>query len=303
MLRRRILFAGVIFIAMLGAVWLWSANTQNAQHEHMRMAAFSSNDGSPSADSDRGELVARAGGCIACHTDAKNGGALLAGGVGFDSPFGTFISPNISSDSAAGIGAWSLEMFAQALLNGRRPDGGHYWPAFPYPAYAVMSRQDISDLFAWVQSTAPVPVTAATHDLWIPDKARFGLGVWKALYVPEEYKPGRFIERGEYLVEGPAHCAACHAQRDIIGGVRDRRLSGNTRGPEDSQVPAIIASELQDWTIDDLVFYLEIGMTPEGDFSGGHMAAVIEHGTAYLPPEDLKSIAIYLKSPANKGSL
>lgn len=303
MRRRLILFAGVIFIAMLGAMWLWTANTKNAQHEHMRMAAFLSNDGGPSADSDRGELVARAGGCIACHTDTKNGGALLAGGVGFDSPFGTFISPNISSDSAAGIGAWSLEMFAQALLNGRRPDGGHYWPAFPYPAYAVMSRQDISDLFAWVQSTAPVPVTAAMHDLWIPDKARFGLGVWKALYVPEGYKPGRFVERGEYLVEGPAHCAACHAQRNIIGGVRDRRLLGNSRGPEGSQVPAITAAELQDWTIDDLVFYLEIGMTPEGDFSGGHMAAVIEHGTAYLHPEDLKSIAIYLKSPANDESL
>jgi hypothetical protein len=51
------------------------------------------------------------------------------------------------------------------------------------------------------------------------------------------------------------------------------------------------------------VFFLEIGMTPEGGFSGGHMAAVIEHGTAYLPADDLKAMASYLKSSANEDPL
>lgn len=292
--------AGVLIIVMGGVSLLWAANTRNTQHEQSRISALSLIDAIPSIDSQNGELVARAGGCIACHTDTQNKGALLAGGVRLDSPFGTFVSPNISSDPEEGIGAWSMEMFAQALLNGRRPDGGHYWPAFPYPAYAVMSLQDIADLYTWLQSTAPSSVVSAKHELLIPDATRTGLGIWKALYVPEHYTPGLFVERGEYLVEGPGHCAACHAQRDIIGGVRDRRLTGNSRGPEGSQVPPITAAQLQDWTEDDLVFYLEIGMTPEGDFSGGHMAAVIEYGTAHLPPEDLKAIATYLKSSANK---
>ena len=137
-----------------------------------------------------------------------------------------FISPKISSDLVNGIGAWSKEMFAQALVNGRRPDGGHYWPAFPYPAFAAMTQQDIVDLYAWLQSTEPSSVPSVEHDLFIPDVARAGLGIWKSMYVPKHYQPGVFVERGEYLVEGPAHCAECHAQRDIVGGVRDRRLSG-----------------------------------------------------------------------------
>lgn len=303
MVRRWLLLVSVFLFLVGGVSLLWAAHSQNSQHEQARMAALSLSDTVPSADSDRGELVARAGGCIACHTNTHDEGALLAGGVRLDSPFGTFVSPNISSDRVNGIGAWSMEMFSQALLNGRRPDGGHYWPAFPYPAYAVMSRQDIADLYAWLQSTAPAPVASANHELLIPDAARAGLGIWKALYVPENYRPGLFVDRGEYLVEGPAHCAACHAQRDIVGGVPDRRLSGNSRGPEGSKVPAITAVALQDWTEGDLVFYLEIGMTPEGDFSGGHMAAVIEHSTAHLPLEDREAIAAYLKSPANKASL
>lgn len=300
MRRRWILIAGASGFVLIGAFLLWSAHAQNNQNEQSRMAALSASDTPPSIDAGRGEIVARAGGCIACHTDSDNGGAFLAGGVRFDSPFGTFVSPNISSDSVEGIGAWSLEMLSRALLNGRRPDGSHYWPAFPYPAYAAMTRQDIADLFAWLQSTTPVPDAAEKHELLIPDVARIGLGVWKSLYVPEEYKPGFFVGRGEYLINGPGHCAACHAQRDVAGGIRNRRLSGNSRGPEGSQVPNITSVVLQDWTEDDLVFYLEIGMTPEGDFSGGHMAAVIEHGTAHLPAEDLRSMAAYLKSQANR---
>jgi len=293
----------VIFLLVMGGLsLLWSAHTRNDRNEQLRMAALALSDAIPAANSDRGELVARAGGCIACHTDTANEGRLLAGGVRLESAFGTFVSPNISSDAQEGIGTWPLEMFAQALLNGRRPDGGHYWPAFPYPAYALMSGQDIADLYAWLQSTAPVSTASKEHELLIPDIARAGLGIWKSLYVPENYRPGLFDERGAYLVEGPAHCATCHAQRDIVGGVSDRRLSGNSRGPDGSKVPAITAAALRDWTVDDLMFYLEIGMTPEGDFSGGHMATVIEHGTAHLSPEDLRAIAVYLKSPANKES-
>ena len=297
MVRRWFQWTTAFFVITVGVLLLWLADTRNSQREQVRTAELFLDDTQVTVNSDRGELVARAGGCIACHTDIENGGSLLAGGVRFESAFGTFISPNISSDSVNGIGAWSKEMFAQALVNGRRPDGGHYWPAFPYPAFAVMTQQDIVDLYAWLQSTEPSSVPSVGHDLFIPDVSRVGLGIWKSMYVPKHYRPGVFAERGEYLVQGPAHCAECHAQRDIAGGVRDRRLSGNSRGPEGAKVPSITATQLQNWTEEDLIFYLEIGMTPDGDFSGGHMAAVIEHGTGYLPTEDLKAIAAYLKSP------
>ncbi len=301
MSRRRIFFASLLGVAVIGVSLALFAHALNLRNEQVRLASLTIKHARNTADPVRGETVARAGGCIACHTDTEKGGAMLAGGVSFASPFGTFVSPNISSDPDAGIGGWTVEMLAGALLNGRRPDGGHYWPVFPYPAFAAMTGQDIVDLHAWLKSSVPIPDSPPEHDLLIPDIARIGMGVWKTLYVPDHYRPGIFAERGEYLVEGPAHCAACHAQRDIAGGISDRRLTGNTRGPEGDEVPAITAEALAEWTEEDLAFFLEIGMTPEGDFSGGHMAAVIEHGTAHLPMSDLKAIAAYLKSPANEG--
>ncbi len=47
----------------------------------------------------------------------------------------------------------------------------------------------------------------------------------------------------------------------------------------------------------DLSFFLEIGMEPDGDFAGGSMAEIIEHGTAHLTPEDREAMAEYLMSP------
>ncbi|MFT5896534.1 MAG: mono/diheme cytochrome c family protein [bacterium] len=302
MSRRGILSAGALGFVVLGASLLSFAHVQNKQNEQSRLEVWSASNTLEPADVVRGELVARAGGCIACHTDTQNDGAILAGGVKLESSFGTFISPNISSDPLEGIGTWSLEILAEALLNGRRPDGSHYGPAFPYPAYAAMTAQDIADLHAWLQSSVPVSSAAPEHELLLPDVTRVGLGVWKALYVPSHYKPGVFADRGEYLVKGPAHCAECHAQRDFSGGVSNRQLSGNSRGPKGSRVPAISGEALQDWTTDDLAFFLEIGMTPEGDSTGGHMTAVIEHGTAHLPLEDLEAMAAYLKSPSNESS-
>lgn len=285
---------------VLAATAAGYAHFYNLRMEGQRRATLSESAiGLIPGEPERGEIVARAGGCIACHTDSENGGKLLAGGVEIDTPFGTFVSPNISSDSQSGLGSWTMTMLAEALLNGRRPDMRHYWPVFPYPAYAAMTSQDVTDLYAWLQSTDPVSEASRKHELFVPDAARAAMGIWKALYVPADYTPGVFKERGEYLVESSAHCAACHARRNILGGVPDRRLTGNSRGPSGASVPAITAIALEEWTLDDLVFFLEIGMTPGGDFSGGHMAKVIEQGTAHLPFTDLQAMAAYLKSSAN----
>ncbi len=44
----------------------------------------------------KGEYLARAGDCIACHTNP--GGALFAGGFAMPTPFGTLYSSNITPD-------------------------------------------------------------------------------------------------------------------------------------------------------------------------------------------------------------
>ena len=67
----------------------------------------------------------------------------LGGGMELKTPFGSFYPPNISPDPAEGIGKWSAENFANALMAGVSPLGEHLYPAFPYPSYRRMSIKDV----------------------------------------------------------------------------------------------------------------------------------------------------------------
>ena len=63
-------------------------------------------------DATRGERIFHAGGCASCHARPKAEGAAqleLPGGVQLKTGFGTFVTPNILSDSNDGIGSWSIE--------------------------------------------------------------------------------------------------------------------------------------------------------------------------------------------------
>src|SRR5437016_1683177 len=81
----------------------------------------------------RGAYLARAGGCVSCHTLPD--GKPFAGGRALATPFGTFFSPNITPDQTTGIGRWSDADFTRALRHGTRPDGANYFPVFPFPSF------------------------------------------------------------------------------------------------------------------------------------------------------------------------
>ena len=78
--------------------------------------------------------------------------------------------------------------------------------------------------------TLPASATPSRgHDLPFPFNVRRGLGLWKLRYLP----PGPTangppasdpVERGRYLVQGPAHCGACHTPRDPFGGEIAERI-------------------------------------------------------------------------------
>ena len=77
----------------------------------------------------KGEYLARAGDCIACHTNP--GGARFAGGLAMATPFGTIYSSNITPDPKTGIGSWTADDFYGVMHTGRFPDGGLIYPAMP----------------------------------------------------------------------------------------------------------------------------------------------------------------------------
>lgn len=253
-------------------------------------------------DPTRGEYVLAMGGCVACHTDAKNGGAFLAGGRALPTPFGTFQSSNITPDPEVGIGGWTTGDFVRAMREGLSPEGQHYYPAFPYPSYSKMTEQDLVDLKAYLDTVEPVAEPVGAHDLSFPFNVRQTLAGWKLLFFEHEtFQPdpsrSESWNRGAYLVEGPGHCGECHTPRNLLGGPDESRyLAGNPVGAEGKATPNITPHDtgIADWNANDIAFALESGLTPDYDSFGGGMGEVVSDATGKLTKEDRDAIAEFL---------
>jgi len=256
-----------------------------------------------SGDAERGAYILAAAGCVACHTVPKDG-AFLAGGRELKTDFGSFFTPNITPDPETGIGNWSDEDFIRAMKKGVSPDGGRYYPTFPYTSYTRMTRQDMLDLKAYLDTVPPVRNAVPDHDLAFPFGIRASMMGWQLLFfddTPFEADPTQSDawNRGAYLVNGPGHCGECHTPRNLLGVVDSGRpLAGNANGPEGDAVPNITphSSGIGGWSEDDIVSMLEVGLLPDGDFAGGAMTDVIEESTSKLSEDDRKAIASYLLS-------
>lgn len=94
----------------------------------------------------KGEYVAIAGDCVACHS--TEGGKPFAGGLGLATPLGTIYSSNITPSKKGGIGNYTLEQFEHAVRDGVRGDGANLYPAMPYTSYAKISDDDMKALYA-----------------------------------------------------------------------------------------------------------------------------------------------------------
>ena len=254
---------------------------------------------------ERGEYIFNAGGCVGCHTDVKAKGPLLAGGRSLATPFGSFYSPNITPDPTHGIGAWSQVDFVTALRRGTAPDGTPYFPSFPYPSFTGMSEADITDLWAYVSTRPEVSRSDERHRLRFPFNLRFLVWGWRALFFEEgpiEVVAAQSEDwnRGRYLVRALTHCGECHSPRNRFGAVDgERELGGNPIGPNGDPVPNITPDSetgIGGWSEEEIVDYLSIGMSPEGDFAGGAMTEVVNQTTSKLTDTDRLAIAVYIKS-------
>lgn len=277
---------GVRALALWGALAGLAANAQTA----------------PDGAVEQGRYLFDAAGCAACHTAGEED-PFLAGGRPLKTPFGTFYSPNITPDPEYGIGGWTLDQFRRALREGVGPDGIRYFPIFPYTSYTRMSDRDVTDLWAYLRTVEPVARPNRAHELpWYlvrPVAAR----AWQLLF----FRPARFAaradrsprwNRGAYLVEALAHCAECHTPRTPWGTLdRDRLMAGNPSGPDGERVPNITPdreSGIGKWDRDEILWYLETGGLPGGDYAGSLMAEVIDNGLRLLTAGDRQAIADYL---------
>ena len=248
----------------------------------------------------RGAYLARAGNCAGCHTE--RGGAAYAGGTGIATPFGTVYAGNLTPDPTTGLGAWDADAFWRAIHNGRSRDGRLLYPAFPYPNFTRVTRDDADALFAYLQSLPAVARPNTPHALRWPYRLEPALAVWRALY----FRPG--VEtvdasrppdwnRGRYLVEGLGHCGACHSARNALGAVVGT-LGGGLIPVQNWYAPALDAAEeagVADWPVGEVVELLKTGRTDRAAVAGP-MADVVYRSTQHLNDADLAAVAVYLKS-------
>jgi mono/diheme cytochrome c family protein len=248
----------------------------------------------------RGAYLARAGDCMACHT--VRGGAAYAGGRALQTPFGAVIAPNITQDVATGIGAWSADDFWNALHNGRSRDGRLLYPAFPYTNYTYITRDDADALYAYFRTVPAVRQPNAPHQLRFPYNQQIALAAWRALYFrPAPFKPepaqSAQWNRGAYLVQGLGHCSACHSARNALGG-SDDDLSGGLVPVLGWYAPALTSDAeagLGSWPVDDIARLLHTGVSPRATVFGP-MAEVVRESLQHLTDDDVRAMAVYLKS-------
>jgi mono/diheme cytochrome c family protein len=290
--------AALVILGGAGAAWLLSAPVRLDAHALAQLGP---------GDAARGERIFHAGGCASCHVRPKAEGDVrleLAGGIELKTPFGTFVPPNISQDLKDGIGAWSQEDLANAMLKGVSPSGEHFYPAFPYTSYARMKPADIGDLYAYLKTLPAVAGKAPENSLNFPFNLRRGIGLWKLLYLSDEpvvqFPDGtpEQVLAGRYLVEGPGHCGECHTPRTLAGGVdKGQWLAGAVAAEGNGVVPNITTGKggIGDWSESEIADYLETGFTPDYDSVGGAMVDV-QRNMAQLTAQDRAAIAVYLKA-------
>ena len=296
-MRRVALSAMVLVVVAAGVAVAW----QLLRHGFLPAVATTQ----PSATTQtivRGEYLARAGDCIACH--ATPGGKQLAGGRAMATPFGSLYVPNITTDDETGIGEWSANDFYRMMHTGISRDGSLLYPAMPFASYTKVTREDSDAIFAFLQSVPPVRQKNRPHELRFPYNNRDLLIGWRALYMAEgEYVPdprqSALWNRGAYLVQGLGHCAMCHTAINALGGSSESQaFEGGMIPNQNWYAPSLTSSReagLGDWSTKDIGDLLQTGISHRGTVYGP-MAEVVYDSLQYLSDGDVESMAVYLKA-------
>ncbi|HET6655887.1 MAG TPA: cytochrome c [Gammaproteobacteria bacterium] len=249
----------------------------------------------------RGQYLTRLADCRACHT--QPGRAAFAGGVPIKTPFGAIYTPNITPDKETGIGAWSFDDFYRAMHLGLDENGDYLYPAFPFPAYTRMTREDVKAIWNYLQTVEPVQREDEANTLRWPYSMRSLMGVWRQFY----FQPGTFqpdpdasaaVNRGAYLVRGVAHCGACHTPRNRWGATMEKYFLAGGSIPVEGWYPPNITPNphvgIGDWSDDALKTFLTSGRSEAGA-ALGPMRDVVQSSLQYLNDADLNAIVAYLK--------
>ncbi|MAD44119.1 MAG: alcohol dehydrogenase [Oceanospirillaceae bacterium] len=267
-------------------------------------------DPAPAELIEKGEYIARAADCVACHSTPES--KPFAGGLEMATPMGIIYATNITPDKTTGIGHYTLADFERAVRQGVTPEGKRLYPAMPYPSYVKMTDDDIEALFAYFKyGVEPVMQENKESTIPWPLNMRWPLAYWNivftddGVYQPDETKDDLW-NRGAYLVQAAGHCGSCHTERGMVMQEKaldessDLYLAGATL--DGWYAPSLRNDHnigLGRWSESDVVDFLKHGRN-EHAVVYGSMTDAYNNSTQFLTDNDLKAMAHYLKSlPGN----
>jgi mono/diheme cytochrome c family protein len=257
----------------------------------------------------RGEYLARAADCVACHT-IPGSGRPFAGGLPFKLPFGTIYSTNITADPESGIGDWTDEEFIRAVREGVRKDGAHLYPAFPYTSYTELSRDDVLAIKAYLFSQPRIRYSPPRNALSFPFNQRWAVGVWNiAFFNSRRFEPDGTkspqSNAGAYLANALGHCGECHTPRNFAFALKtDEVLAGqDLQGWRAYNITSDQRYGIGKWTDEELTEYLHTGHAKGRGAASGPMSEVVTYSLQYWDRQDISALIAYLRSvPARKGA-
>jgi mono/diheme cytochrome c family protein len=250
---------------------------------------------------ERGRYLSILSDCASCHTVPQKN-QPFAGGRPIETPFGSIVAPNVTPDMETGIGSWTDDQFDNAVRKGIGRNGERLYPAMPFNAYAKMSREDVLAIRAYLDTVTAAYNPVVANTLPFPFNIRSSMRVWDVLYFKEgEYvsDPHRSAEwnRGAFLVDGPAHCGACHTPKTFLGGDKSAQyLQGSPlQGWSAPNITNNARTGLGNWSVEDVAAYLKTGHN-RITAATGPMAEAVDLSTSKMTDDDVKAIATYLKS-------
>ncbi len=196
----------------------------------------------------RGEYLVRAEMCGLCHTQINQTGiyrgddGYLSGGMRVGAyPQGMFVSRNLTSDTATGLGSWTVGQVANALRNGRAPDRLLNVWGMPWMYLHHFTEEDALSIATYLKTLPPARnrIPGALHyGILETIVTKVSRGLPRAAPTVLTYADGNFAQRGDVARDLPQRLLIWAQWLVLLGGIvafvvaapPERRLPRGTRG-------------------------------------------------------------------------
>jgi mono/diheme cytochrome c family protein len=253
----------------------------------------------------RGEYLARAADCVACHS--APGRAAWTGGRAFVLPFGTIYSANLTPDKDTGIGQYTDAEWISMMHDGVGHDGKHLYPVMPYNSYTRVTDEDALAIKAYLFTLPAVHAEPVENDLGFPFNQRWLMVFWNLFNNPGSRLEANTAKsadwnRGAYLVEGLGHCAQCHTPRNFMQGLSSKAFAGAEQvGWLAYNLTSDKEHGIGGWSDAQLEQYLATGHADGRGPASGPMAEAVSNSLRYMTPGDIHAMVVYLRDIPARG--